>query len=425
MIEISFPYVDIKPLSIEESRLLGIFAPSVIEGKKSIPQMVREAIENPIGSPPLEKMLKGTEKVLILSDDYTRSTPVKDILPVLIKKMEDCGVKNENIVILIALGTHRPMNQIEIEKKFGRDITAKYKIMNHEWWDEKKLVYLGDTKKGTPVIVNRLVTQFDFIVGVGQIVPHRVTGFSGGANIIQPGISGEVTTGRTHWLAAQLTGREILGKIENPVKDEIQQVGEIAGLKWVINTVQDADGNVVRVVAGDPQLAYKSGAETSLQVYKAELPAEADIVVTDSYPYDSELWLAAKGIYASELAVKKDGVVILVSPCHEGISSSHPEILQFGYDTYENVEKKVTSGQIQKLTVAAHLVHVGRVIKERAKGIIVTRGIKREDAERIGFIYCREPDEALEKALLLSGKDPKIAVLRRGGEILPLVKGVL
>ena len=97
-----------------------------------------------------------------------------------------------------------------------------------------------------------MVEEVDLIIGIGQIVPHRVTGFSGGGNIVQPGICGEETTGKTHWLSAQFKGREILGKIENPVKQEIERVAEKVGLEWIINTVQDGSGRLVEVVAGDP-----------------------------------------------------------------------------------------------------------------------------------------------------------------------------
>ncbi|MCX7856919.1 MAG: lactate racemase domain-containing protein [Deltaproteobacteria bacterium] len=269
MIEISFPYSEISSLKID---------------KEPLDKMIIEAIENPIESPPLEKMLEKTKSVLILTDDYTRSTPTNKILPILIRKIESCGIKSESIAILIALGTHRPMNRIEMEAKLGKEICTRYKVLNHEWWDETKLVSLGETKNRTPVVVNKMVKEFDFIIGIGQIVPHRVTGLSGGANIVQPGICGEITTGKTHWLAAQFTGREILGKIENPVKDEVEKVAQMAGLRWIINTIQDAQGNVVRIVTGDPLLAYRNGGETSISVYKAELPSEADIVITDSFP---------------------------------------------------------------------------------------------------------------------------------------------
>ncbi len=314
------------------------------------------------------------------------------------------------------------MSEDEIAKKFGKEISRQYPLLNHAWWDPSQLAHLGETEKGTPIFVNRLAQKTDLMIGIGQIVPHRVSGFSGGGNIVQPGISGEETTGKTHWLSAQFRGRDILGKIENPVKEEIERIALKAGLKWIINTIQDGTGRMVDAVAGDPILAYRKGGARSLQVYQAELPQDADIVVADSHPYDSELWLASKGIYASELAVKQDGVTILVSPCPEGVAPSHPEVLEFGYQTFERVEQWVRQGKIKKMTAAAHLVHVGRVIKERAKGIMVSQGISKDEKERLGFIHANDPEEALDIAFSLAGRDSKVAVLQRGGEILPVIK---
>lgn len=422
MVEITFPYPDFTPINVPQENLMGEFSPSLENGQKAESELIEEAFLNPVGAEPLSKVLKGCRHVLVVVDDYTRSTPVDRIFPRLKEELRSARIKDEDIKIMVALGTHRPMTQEEMLKKFGSTLCEGYKILNHQWWDKEQLIYLGDTKKGTSIVVNKIVKEVDFIIGIGQIVPHRVTGFSGGGNIIQPGICGEITTGKTHWLAAQFTGREILGKIENPVKDEVEEVAQRAGLKWIINTVQNGHGDVIHVVAGDPVLAYREGAKKSYDIYKAEIPSEADIVIADSYPFDSELWLAAKGIYASELAVKKEGVVILISPCPEGISPSHPEVLEMGYNTFENVHRLLQKGSIQKLTVAAHLVHVGRVIKDRARGILVSKGITADEAERLGFIHGKTPQEAFDKALSMCGSKAKIAVLRRGGEILPVIK---
>jgi len=419
---ISFPYPEIDALDVPEKNFLGIFSPSILKIKESEEEIIERAFLQPIGSEPLLQTLKGCKNVLIVVDDYTRTTPTQKILFRLKKELETAGIKSSGIKILVALGTHRPMTEEEMVKKFGRQTLEQYPILNHHWWDSSQLSYLGETERGTPIFVNRLVKEANFIVGIGQIVPHRVTGFSGGGNIIQPGICGEVTTGKTHWLSAQFKGHEILGKIENPVKDEIEQVAEKAGLKWIINTIQDGTGRLVGAVAGDPARAYRIGAAQSFEVYHSKLPEEADIVITDSHPYDSDLWLAAKGIYAGEIAVKQGGVVILISPCPEGVSPSHPEVLEWGYQTFEEVDQKVRQGMIQKLTVAAHLVHVGRVIKERAKGIMVSQGISKEQTERLGFLHAKTPQEALEIGFSLVGQNGKVAILQRGGEILPIIQ---
>jgi nickel-dependent lactate racemase len=418
---ISFPYPDIPPLNIPDRNLLGIFSPSTVKVERSEEEVISEGFSHPIGPDRLSKLLKGSKEVLIVVDDYTRTTPVQKILPRLISELGEAGIKPSGIKILVALGTHRPMTEEEIVKKFGKNIPKRYPILNHQWWDSSQLTYFGETEKGTPIFVNRMIKEVDFIIGIGQIVPHRVSGFSGGGNIIQPGICGEETTGKTHWLSAQFKGREILGKIDNPVKEEIEEVAQRVGLKWIINTIQDGSGRLIEVVTGDPIQAYRTGAKRSFEIYQSKLPREADIVIADSHPYDSDLWLAAKGIYASELAVKQGGVVILITLCQEGVSPSHPEVLEWGYQTFEEVNEKVRQRKIQKLTAAAHLVHVGRVIKERAKGILVSTGISKEETERLGFFHAKSPQEALEIAFSLSGRDAKVAVLQRGGEILPIV----
>ena len=419
--KISFPYSEMSPIDIPDRNLLGIFAPSVLKVEATEEEIIERAFSQPIGSPPLSQILKGCKNVLILVDDHTRTTPVKKILPRLLRELEMAGIQSSRIKILIALGTHRSMTEEEIIKKFGEDVPKRYPIFNHQWWDPSHLVKHGETEQGTPIFVNRMVQEADFIAGVGQIVPHRVSGFSGGGNIIQPGICGEETTGKTHWLSAQFTGREILGRIENPVKEEIEKVARKVGLNWIINTIQDGSGRLIEVVAGDLFDAYRAGARRSFEVYQSILPQEADIVIADSHPFDSELWLAAKGIYASELAVRQGGIAILITLCSEGVSPSHPEVLELGYQTFEEVEQKVRQGKIRKLSVAAHLVHVGRVIKERAKGIMVSQGISKEETERLGFLYARTPQEALEIGFSLVGRDGKVAVLQRGGEILPLI----
>jgi hypothetical protein len=97
-------------------------------------------------------------------------------------------------------------------------------------------------------------------------------------------------------------------------------------------------------------------------------------------------------------------------------------VLEAGYHPFSVVEEMVAQGKITKLTAAAHLVHVGRVIRERARGILVSEGISRQETERLGLFYAGTPQEAFDMALDLLGKEAQVAVLRQGGDILPVVK---
>src|SRR4030043_1467823 len=103
---IDFPYPGINSIDIPDQNLLGIFAPSTVEIEKSAEEIIDEAPLQPIGSSPLHEILEWCQDVLILVDDYTRTTPTQKILPRLLKELERGGMKREGIGFLLHHGTH-------------------------------------------------------------------------------------------------------------------------------------------------------------------------------------------------------------------------------------------------------------------------------------------------------------------------------
>lgn len=418
--KVSFSYADVPPLDIPDANLLGVLEPKTLEPPKPAEELVEEALRSPIGSPPVEKSVSPSSRVLILVDDITRQTPAYAVLPALLERLLGQGCPRDHIKILIAAGTHALMTPQEIERKLGPKIPSEYSVSLHHW-KSAEMVEIGTTADGTPIRVNRMLREADVIIGVGQIVPHRVMGYTGGATIVQPGVSGPDVTGYTHWASALYAGPKILGIAENPVRREVERIARLAGLQFIVNVVMDGQGRVIHVVAGDIVAAHRKGAEYSRAIYGVPLPRFATVVISESYPADYDLWQAAKGIYSSELAVRDGGVVILVTPCPHGVSDEHTEVEQLGYHGFEAVKALLESKQIADRVAAAHLVHVGRVIRDKARGIMVSPGIKPETQRAIGFEPAATPQEAFEKALAMVGSDAKVAVLRHGGDVLPLV----
>jgi len=416
---IDFDYEDIAGVEIPKENFAGIYRPKAIEQPLSVELLTEEALAEPIAFEPLDTVLKPLDKVLILSDDNTRNTPVDKVLDVLLPYLLGLGIRKENITILIALGTHRPMTTEELADKLGAKRISEYRVLNHEWDNEDQNIFYGTTSKGTEVWGNKLLKENDFVIGLGHIVPHRVAGFSGGGKIVQPGVATGLTTGETHWLSALSSGFEIMGKRDNPVRAEIDEAAELMGLHFIINVVQDSHGKTAGVFAGDMIEAHRAGCTLAKQVYGIVIP-QAEIVIVDSYPADLELWQAAKGIYTSELAVKKDGIVILVTPCPEGVSVTHPEVEQFGYGTLEEIKKLVEQGKLKEKSVAAHLVHGGSVIKDRASGIMVCPNIPDAVKTKLGFAAASTVQEALDNALRRMGNQAKVVVIQHAGELLPI-----
>jgi len=414
---ITFPYdqTDFPPVDVPDANLLGVFEPKAFEPVADPPACILDAIEHPIGAPTIEELARGKRTALIISDDYTRQTPVDIIIPILERKLKSVGV--ETIRILVALGTHRAMTEEEKLARFGADICCRFEIINHEYTNADSL----STLVGRDITVNKAVLEHDLVIGLGQIAPHRIAGFSGGSKIVLPGICGAEAIAHTHWMGGREAGEKMLGFARNPVRDEMNACAEMVGLRFIVNAICDPAGRLIAMVAGDFIKAHLKGCEIARDVFGVRVPEQVDIVIADSFPMDIELWQAAKALYAADLMVKPGGVVILVSPCVEGVSRAHPLILQRGYTTEDQTICEVESGQLADLSVASHCLRVGRLIKDKATGIMVRNGIPRADQQHLGFIPADTPQQALEKAFAIVGEKATVAVLRHGGEALPVV----
>ena len=419
-VRITFPYGDrFPPVDIPDENLLGVFEPKQCQAVSDAQECIDEAMHDPIGSPRLSDLANGSKSALIISDDYTRQTPVDVIIPIVERELRQAGAGE--VKILVALGTHRPMTEQEKLERFGRDICGRFEIINHLYKETSELLDLGTTDRGTHFLINKAVMEADLVIGLGQIAPHRIAGFSGGSKIILPGVCGAEATAHTHWTGGCQEGEKILGVAQNVVRDEMNACARMANLAFIVNAVCDPQGKLVGVVAGDMVEAYLAGCELSREVFGVKVPEKADIVIADSFPKDIELWQAAKALYAADLMVNKGGVVILVSPCVEGVSRTHPLILERGYTTEHYTLCELESGQLTNLSVASHCLRVGRLIKDKATGIMVANGIPRKDQQHLGFIPADTPQEALEKAFEIAGSDANVALLKHGGEALPVV----
>ena len=427
------PYKDIPPAEIPDRNLKGVFSPSAHPGRD--PQkIIEEAFAHPVGTGSVETLVRVGDKVLVLVDDGSRLTQASLILPVLFQRLEQAGVSPHDITILIAYGTHRAMTPREKVKKLGRDVCAKYRVVDHDWKNPGVLVSLGKTSGGIDIEVNRLLLEHDVILAVGQIGPHPLAGWGGGCKMVEPGVCGSATTHQVHWMGAlatdemgNLAGVSADGDFEgpdpNPVRREIEEVGMRAGLKAIFNVIHDAHGNMAGAVFGHPVKAFRAGVSIARQMLGTVVPRRFDIVFTDSFPADIDMWQANKAIRNADLMTKEGGVIILVTPCPEGVASEHPEVEKYGYMALAEVKQKVESGELTDLVAAGNLSTVGRIVRQRVRCILVSPGLTCPQASRLGLIWAPDPTRAVEMALEMTSPDAEIAVLVHGGEALPVVGG--
>jgi nickel-dependent lactate racemase len=420
---IDFPYPgyeQITPADVPDENLMGVFGPRS-SGNVDQAAVLARGIEEPIGAPRLRDVVRGNRRVLILIDDGTRMTPTARILPKVLDELRAGGISDGDIEFLQAPGTHRPMKLDELKTKLG-DCYGRFKVHEHHYLDESSLHDFGTTRDGTRVTANKLLTQFDFILGVGSIVPHRVKGLSGGAKIAFPGVAGKEIMERNQWEASMHMSETVMGVPENPMRLRMEEAARMAGLNYIVNVVYTADPKhlIVGCFTGDLVAAHREGCKCSREIYAAHLPTRADIVLIDSHSADRDFWQSAKGPYAGTMAVKDGGSLILVSPNPEGVASNHKNLLEIGYRPHAQIVQMVQQGDVNDLVGVAILADVCQIV-DKTDCIMVSPGVKPEEAKKIGFRWARDANEALRMALEKQGKNASIAVLRYGGHILPIV----
>ncbi|MBW8382519.1 MAG: nickel-dependent lactate racemase, partial [Youngiibacter sp.] len=238
---------------IPDERIAGILVSDMHHYKPSETQVeiVRKAMENPIGTPRLKDMAKGKKKVVVIASDHTRPVPSKVIMPLMLEEIRK-GNPDADITILISTGCHRGTTEAELLSKFGPEIMATEKIYVHDCDDESMLINIGTLPSGGELIINKLAIEADLLVSEGFIEPHFFAGYSGGRKSVLPGIASRKTVMFNHNATFIDSDRSRTGIVDgNPIHRDMLYAARAARLDYIVNVVINSDKEAIFAVAGD------------------------------------------------------------------------------------------------------------------------------------------------------------------------------
>ena len=155
MATVTIPF-DGKPLRFEvpDANLAQVLKPNRSAPLRDLDAAIETSLADPIGQPPIEELVKPTDRVLIVSDDNTRFTPTDRMIPPLLRRLNRAGIADGRIACIMALGTHRYMTAEEMQAKAGLEVWRRIRVFNHEWREPENLIDLGRSSYGTPLQVN-------------------------------------------------------------------------------------------------------------------------------------------------------------------------------------------------------------------------------------------------------------------------------
>lgn len=335
--------------------ILSMTTPKILSTPKD---EIYNSLKEPIYSLPLSKIIKNkvkkraASKAVIVISDNTRPVPYKGekgILLPIVEELIDNGVDKNNILILVATGTHRAVTESELRKMIDPKIfDMEIEIKNHKCKDKDNLVYLGKTSRDSEVFINKDYMESDIKILTGLVESHFMAGASGGRKSVCPGIIGEQSTYVFH--GAKLLNSpdaKDLNLDENPVHEEALEVAKMAGVDFIVNVTLDHDFNLTGVFAGDLESAHKEAVNNIKSYVGISTDKEYDIVVAHAGFVGINHYQAAKVGVVSIPILKPDGRLIVVAN-----NTDDDPIGSFNYKTTLYLLKKFGSEKFKKLILS-------------------------------------------------------------------------
>jgi lactate racemase len=278
------------------------------------------ALRNPVAGLPLRDRVRPGQTVAISACDGTRPQPRQLMIPAILDELDGL-VSIEDVVILVATGTHRGNNAAELRRMFGDEITRSVRIVNHDARNAEELTFAGTFGDDVPTWLNRAWLEADVRITTGFVEPHFFAGFSGGPKLVAPGLAGLETVLTLHDAARIGHHRATWGVIDgNPVHDDIRAIAAGTGVTFALDVVLNRDKEITAAFGGDLFPMHAAACAAARRAAMRPVAAPFDVVVTTNsgFPLDQNLYQAVKGMSAAASVTRPGGTIVCAAECRDG-----------------------------------------------------------------------------------------------------------
>ena len=404
--------------SIPDSFQVQVLKPASIPPLSDTTRAVYEALDNALDDVRLPDF-KNAKSVAIAINDKTRPVPLKILLPPLLQRLNEIGIADNAITLIVAVGTHEPMAEKEFADLLPQEILSRYRVITHDCDDSANLVHLGNTSRGTPVWCNKIFVQADLRISLGNLEPHQFQGFSGGVKTAAVGLGGRETVTRNH--SMMLDPKSNIARYDdNPARQDVEEIGKLIGVHFALNSVINENKQIVAVLAGDPREVMKRGIPIVLDLYQAKVTEPFDLVITSpgGHPKDINLYQAQKALAHATFVTKENGTVILCAACPEGTGSSHYEEWIADKVSHDHVIEAFKS---EGYRIGAHKAfQISRdAVRER---VLFVTEIKSEFVDKLLLTRYATIDKALSLAWSDLPPNARIGILPYANATIPVLE---
>ena len=400
-----------------------VVRPVFVSGLDDEQGAIIEALNHPTGCQPLRDMVQPSDTVAVAFCDATRPVPNRLILPIILNELERVGVKRDRIVLINALGTHRPSPLSELVEVLGEDIIRDYRIIQHDCNDSKTLALAGRLSTGQEFWVNRDYLDADVKILTGFVEPHFFAGFSGGGKLVYPGMASLENIEESHGYRILSHDNSTWGITHgNPVWELLTEGAELIQPDFIVNVTLNSEKAITGVFAGELRDAHAKGVEYAKQTSMRAVPEPFDVVITTNsgYPLDRNVYQTVKGISAAASIVKDGGAIIIASDCIDGIPAGSPyhQLLQMAgtpHRALEIISSPDFSMQDQ------WQVQLQAEIQMRDDVYLYSHRLSPDEIRTAMLKPCLRIEDTLADLLRVYGDGARICVLPEGPQTIPYV----
>jgi nickel-dependent lactate racemase len=404
---------------------ITIIEPKPVVGLPDEQAAIVQALRAPIGGPALQELVRPRDTVAIVFSDLTRPMPNDRVLPPLLEELRLAGVPEEGVVLVNALGTHRPQSEAELRGMLGDQVVERYRIVQHDAWDSSRLVEVARNREGNPVCVNRAYMDASIRILTGFIEPHFFAGFSGGPKAVLPGIADVEAILDNHG-PAMIADPKVAWTVTdgNPMWQEMLAVARATEPTFILNVSLNQERQITGVFAGDLLAAYRAGTQFVGKTAMQPVPEPFDIVITSNsgFPLDLNLYQAVKGMSAAAQIVRPGGDIVVAAECWDGIPShgEYKRLLWEADSPQDLLDRVMVPGfRCQDQWEA----QVQAQIQLKAQVHVYADGLSDEELRRALVAPCSSIEETVAE-IRRENPDASIAVLPDGPQTVPFVSKV-
>lgn len=380
-------------------------------------EIVREAMEHPIGSPRLSELARGKKDCVIIISDHTRPVPSKDILPNMVRELRE-GNPEIEISFLVATGFHRGTTPEELIDKLGKEFYEEFKdhIIIHDAHDPSTNVKVGVLPSGPDCIIDKAAINTSLLLAEGFIEPHFFAGYSGGRKSILPGVADVVTVMGNHCSKFIDHPNVRTGSVDgNPMHEDMVAAARMAKLTYIVNVIIDEEKKTVAAFAGQFEAAHRKGCEFISQ-YVSVKAVPADIVITTNggYPLDQNAYQSPKGMCAAEVCANKGGVIIMLASCSDGTGGDGFYHLIADEPDLETAYQKFLATPQEKTAPDQWCSQTLARIARKFKVIFVADPEQQAMIEGLKLTYAPDLQTAYRMARQIKGEDATLTCIPNG-----------